>query len=213
MKLSWLLILVLCFVPNLKAQSFYSLSDLEIGNYHWESEEYFDYLISHGQKISYSSSLYASYGTSSTAGVTPEIVYTFLKDGKFLCFSFAGYGPILHSNGKAQMLRYEDSSINYVMNQSYFNIDFENIVYDPIFDQVLIPCGYSDSDSNRGYNAICLKFNKGSYEMPVIPDELDENEAHYFDLRGRLVDPETSKESILIKTDGKKSVKFLNKKP
>ena len=92
-----------------------------------------------------------------------------------------------------------------VMNKSIY---IDNIVYDSWFDRVMIPIGI---DPNGYHHAICIGFSDTQSLNSATIDDSDFNEdnVQYFNLKGEPIDINSDNNKIIIKTDGKKSVKFF----
>lgn len=207
-----LLLALIIILPTLAcAQKFYEPSDIQVGWKYWSSETSWNYLINNGKKLNVSCLPKLQWsGTSLTNDA--EIHTTYMLNNKFIVLSFSvKEGIRLRSSNANYLLNNLNYSLSYVSTQPWYEIDFENIVYDPIFNQIMIPCGV---DNNGAYNAICLSFTDNTTKVPSMTEdseEFDEDRVKYFDLQGCEVDADTSKGKVLIKSDGRKSVKFYNK--
>jgi len=203
------------FIPVMaNAQKFYSSSDVEVSWKYWDSEISWNYLVNNGKKLSLSClPPIQSSGITMTNPI--EICATYLLKKKFIVITFSeSEGIKLRTSGPAVSFSSLFGGMSYVSQQTWYNIDFENIVYDPIFNRIMIPCGV---DNNGYFNAICVKFLDSNTSVESIKSDndeqdFDESKVKYYDLLGREVNPiENSKGRILIKSDGKKTVKFLSK--
>ena len=95
--------------------------------------------------------------------------------------------------------------------QFWFELDFENIIYDAIFNRIMIPCG---TDYNGYPNAICVDFldtASGMSSTRYDDVEFDEDNVRYFNLQGIEVDADAANDEVIIKTDGRRSLKIFNK--
>lgn len=193
------------------AQKFYTSSDIEVGWKYWNSETSWNYLISNGKKVTLSC-LPQIQSSGLNLSSPTEICTTFLLNNKFIVITFSeSEGIRLSTAGAAITFSSLYSIMAYVSSQLWFEIDFGNIVYDPIFNRIMIPCGV---DNSGNYNAICVDFVNSSSSVKSIKSdekEFDESNVKYYNLQGIKVDVENAKGSILIKSDGHNSVKFYNK--
>ena len=201
-------------------QKFYSIDDYTIGWKYWSSESDLNYLVNKGKKptISCQPNYWTSSGFS-MSGTNPDVYATFLIKNKFLLITFTVNGNILIRSVQKDSLwgnEYETKSYNiedlygtfsYMRDQSWFEIDFEKIVYDGIYDQIIIPCGKSNDNH---YNTICLSFNTDTSVKESLSNQnsFDESNSKYYDIQGKRVDVNKVKNGIVIKSDGTKTKKF-----
>lgn len=99
------------------------------------------------------------------------------------------------------------SSINSLVQQYWFNIDFDRIVFNEVLGWLLIPCGYYEY---TGYNAIAINFADMSSvnEVKYLPSDED---VEYYNLQGMKIDEEDAKGQILIRKEGAKSTKIMRR--
>ena len=202
-----LLLFFLLMPIFVQAQQFYEPSDIEATWRVWDSQATFDWLIQNGQKVDVSVNPAPRY-SKSTMVVPTEICLSFLKDNRFLCLTFSkSEGIRMFTENDVFTLSSHFYAIKNLVQQSWFNIDFEHIVYSEPLGWLLIPCGYYEY---TGYNAIAINFADVSQVNDIQYQSYTGN-TEYYNLQGLKVDPEKTKGQVLIKTDGKKSEKVLNK--
>lgn len=195
---------------TVNAQKFYSSSEVEIGWKFWDNESGWNFLINNGKKLTISCLPTITSSRVNLANPT-EICAFILLNKKFILITFSeSEGIKLRTSNSAITFLSMYNPMSYVSSRPWYDIDFENIVYDPIFNQIMIPCGIDDTGN---FNAICINFiASSSNPISMSENEFNESKVKYYDLQGREVKKnESSKGRILIKTDGKKSVKIINK--
>ena len=209
MKKYFVIAAIICslFIPSFaSAQNYYSEDEITIGWRYWTDTYSWDYLISNGKPVTISCSPNLN-AEGSYLSFPTEIVATCLRHNKFLVLTFSKrLGIRLRcDNTPVQLSKYY--SWSQVMNQSWFEIDYEHIIYDATYDRIMIPCGTDYS----GYpNALCIDLKDTSAARSVEVDR-KEGKTRYYDLSGKAVDLEESNGKVVIKTDGRKSVKIINK--
>ena len=194
MKKLLFLIVSLFVFNNLYSQEFYTREDVTVDWKYWDEQSSWDYLINNGKPVTVSCApsingdgIYLTYPM--------EIVATYFRNGKLIVLTFSDeYGIRIrakNSNSRIEFLPY---------------VDFAHIIYDTVFDRIMIPTG--DVDVTPHY-AICIDFNSSSaVRRTSIPDE---EETRYYDLSGKSVNPSDHKGRIVIKSSGNKTEKFFNK--
>ena len=196
------------------AQRLYDPEELEFSWKYWSDTSSWDYLIGNGKKLSFSCvPNLSSEGISLTN--SHEIITTYCHNNKFLVLSFLSdtsmyYGGIRIRYGKSNNSSISNymSTYSYVCGMYWYDIDFENVVYDATFDRIMIPIGI---DENGYHNAICIDF---SVDTRVAANEIsdnkfDESKTRYYNANGQQIDPNSISDGILIKTDGKKTIKII----
>lgn len=203
-----ILILVFAFVTlGVKAQEYYTKDDVTIGWKFWDDQYSWDYLIGNGKPVTLTCSPHMN-GNGVSFAYPTEIVATYLRNNKFLVLSFSKtLGIRLRTENGARTLAALLSTLEYVESQSWYELDFEHIIYDSLFDRIMIPCG---KDYNGYNNAICIDFNTNSAVSEYSMGEVEN--LNFYDLSGKAVKPDNTNGDIIIKTAGKKSVKFFNRK-
>ena len=90
----------------------------------------------------------------------------------------------------------------------WYDIDFENVVYDATFDRIMIPIGI---DETGYHNAICIDFSVATRVAAneISDNKFDESKTRYYNANGQQIDPNSISDGILIKTDGKKTIKII----
>lgn len=203
-----LLTFVLLLLPFAnKAQEYFAPSDIDVSWRVWDNQTTFDWLISNGTKIDVAVNPAIKYSRNSVGSVT-EVCLTYVRNNKFLALTFSKTEGIrLFTENDVYKLSDYYSPVQNLMQQYWFNIDFEHIVFSPQLDWLIIPCGYFQY---TGYNAIAIMFTNAGVNDVYSTSPGSETE-HIYNLDGVEVDEGATKGQILIRTDGKKSVKFLNK--
>lgn len=195
------------------AQKFYDLSEAKPGWKVWDDQNDFDFLISQGDKLTISAIPKLEWDGASLTNPT-EVCATYILNNKLLVLTISKEeGVRLRTSNHIYSLADENNIFQYVMNQDWFEIDFGNIVYDKIFEQIIIPCGLDYYNNNRA-NAIVFEFNAEAssiYDKEKENVEFDESKIKYYDLKGVEVNLDDNKGEILIKTDGENSKKIYNK--
>ena len=192
---------------GLNAQEYYTKEDVTIGWKYWDDSYSWEYLIGNGKPVILSCSPQMN-GNGISFTYPTEIVATYLKNNKFLVLSFSkSLGIRLRTENGTWDFSALLSTMEYVQSQMWYEIDFEHIIYDSVFDRIMIPCG---KDYNGYYNAICVDFKSSS---AVSEFSLEDNDhLNYYDLSGKTIAPTKASGDIIIKNNGKKSVKYFNKK-
>jgi hypothetical protein len=188
------------------AQEYYTKDDVTIGWKFWDDQYSWDWLIGNGKPLTLSCA--PSMNGGGTSFTYPsEIVATLVKENKFLVISFSKeLGIRLRTEKVTRTFNQLFSTIDYVQEQMWYELDFEHIVYDEIFNRVMIPCG---RDYNGYNNAICVDFNTSSAVSEMDFD--NEGKLSYYDLSGKAVELDNSKGNVIIKKSGDKTVKVINK--
>lgn len=204
MKRFLLLLLYIICISNMNAQKFYSKKDVSVSLKGGWVENSWDFLIENGEKIPYSAAPYLRGGKNNFVG-PDEICYTYFKNGKFLVLTISEEeGLRLRTGYNAEKIC---DNFEYIKNFSWYEIDFEHIVYDSTFNRILIPCGIDED----GYHyAICIGFDASS-SVESVKSNNDNQPATYYDLEGRIINPDNYKGNIVIKRQGNKSKKYINK--
>lgn len=211
-KVLFTIMLILTFTSGIRAQQFWQPSEIDALWRVWDSADTFNWLIESGQKVEVSFNPLIRYtndygGTSSMTSVT-EVSVCFIRNNKVLALTFSkSQGIRMYSENNVYKLSDTYSAIGSLEQQYWFNIDFERIVYSPILDWLLIPCGYHEY---IGHNAIAISFSPES-SIAEIQSNIGNSNSEYYNLQGIAVDPENAKGQILIKTDGRTSEKILNR--
>lgn len=207
------IILLFMLLPMFaSAQKFYTSSEVQIGWKYWSSETSWNFLIQNGKKVTLScipNIQWSGGGMTNSA----EICATYIHDKKFVVITFSEEEGIrLRESNLNHKFSDLYSSIAYVSNQPWYEIDFENIIYDSTFNRIMIPCGM---DYNGNNNAICIDFIDPLLSTKSITDDnnmvFDEEKVKFYNLQGYEVEPDKAKGQVVIKTDGKNSKKIYNK--
>ena len=197
------------FISN--AQEFYSADDIEIGWKYWSSESSLYYLCDNGNKVNLSCIPILEWDGASFSNPA-EIVSTYIHKNKFLVLSFSKLEGIRLRNSSRNdkdLLNDINPIIDYLDQQSWYEINFDKISYDVIYNQLLIPCGI---DNKGQANAICIKIKTPSSTKAVYTDQnFNESNTKYYDLQGKQVDINMVNDQIIIKTDGFNSTKIYKK--
>ena len=212
-----ILIILLVLIPlSLNAQKFYLIDELNVTWKYWDNKSDWDFLVNNGTKLQYSCIPTFQY-RSMTLRNPIEIIACHYRNKKFLIISFTEE----EENNTFSGIRIRNNSLPsssnitllcedlaYVKQLSWYEIDFDNIVYDSWFDRVMIPIGI---DPNGYHHAICIGFSDTQSLNSATIDDSDFNEdnVQYFNLKGEPIDINSNNNGIIIKTDGKKSVKFF----
>lgn len=187
---------------------FYHANELNAQLRVWDSEADVDYLVDHGKPVSWTYSFH-------TATNRCEMYCTYAKDGKFLTLGFNSFRIYLCEGAgvATDFGQLFDDMFSYFEYYSFFSgFKFEKIVYDIWWNRILIPIG-TDPYSGMSY-AISVYFEDNSTnikEMSVGEEEFNESDTKYYNMQGQQVDLENAKGQIIIKTDGKKSKKIINR--
>lgn len=196
--------MLLPFVNN--AQNYYAPSDINVSWRVWDKSA-FDWVIQNGHKINVAVNPAIIYSRNSLSSVS-EVCLTYIKNNKILALTFSkSEGIRLFTENNAYKLSDFYSPLSTISQLSWYNVDFENIVYSDVLNWLIIPCG----NSEQGYNGIAIMFNStNSINDVYLGDDGDYRERTY-NLNGVEVDEAAARGQILIKYDGKNAVKVLNK--
>lgn len=210
-KLLLTFLLLLPFVSN--AQVFYEPSEIDAMWRVWDSADTFNWILQNGQKVNVSINPKIQFtnefgGSNSIYSVT-EVSVCFVRNNKILALTFSkSQGIRMYTEKNIYKLSDTFSAVNSLVQQSWFNIDFENITYSPILDWLIIPCGYY---YYSGYNALSINLNTEGGVYDVYTDSsVADTEAKYYNLQGMPVD-ENSKGQVIIKKDQNGVSKYLNR--
>lgn len=180
----------------LYSQDFYSREDVVVEWKIWEDQYSWDYLINNSKPVTVSCAPSID-GDGISLTYPAEIVATYFRNGKFIVLTFSDeYGIRIrgkHHGERIEFLPY---------------VDFSNIVYDPIYDRIMIPIGLEE---DFPHYAICIDFNTSSAVRSIPFTKERKTNTKYYDLSGKTINPDDHKGKILIKSDGKKTEKFINK--
>ena len=209
-----LIAIVMMMLPIItEAQNYYAPSEIDAMWRVWDSYDTFNWLIGNGEKVNVSINPKIQYtnehgGNTSVNSVT-EASICFIRNNKLLAMTFSkSQGIRLYTEKDIYKLADTYSVVANLMQQYWFDIDFEHIVYSPALDWLLIPCGYFEY---TGYNAIAINLNTGSGINDVYSDASSGgDETKYFNIQGIQVDMNT-KGQIVIKKDGNKVSKYINR--
>lgn len=204
-----LLLFLLALLPMLaNAQNYYAPSDIDVSWRVWNEKTVYDWLIDNGQKVDVAVNPAVKYKTNSVGSVT-EVCLTYVKNNKILALTFSkSEGIRLFTENNVYTLRDYFLPLQSLMQQSWFEIDFEHIIFSSQLNWLIIPCGYNPY---AGYNGIAVIFTPDSGLYDVYSDSVGDNSEHTFNLNGIEVNESAAKGQILIKTNGNKAVKVLNK--
>lgn len=150
----------------------------------------------------------------------PLATLSFQRNNRFLCLTFdrlKNYqGKIEHivdinyitdeGENECYALNREFPAFANLTDQYWFNIDFENVFYDKVTDNIVIPCSY-------GYpfeNYIIIGFGDNAGVNTLSVDE-DSKTTTYYNLKGQSVNPGDNTNEIIIKQQGGKSEKVFSK--
>ena len=209
-----IIIVLMCIFPMItKAQKYYEPEELEITWRYWTEQYGWDYLIGNGKKLTYSCIPNLDFPSIGLSNYN-EIVTTYCHRNKFIVLTFnsdtdSRYGGIRLRYGTYSRKNMSSllSSYTYLRGKLWYEIDFENIIYEPTFDRIMIPIG---QDENGYFNAICIDFKWNTrVSIPDMGDNFDESKTKYYNLKGEQIDAENVSDGIIIKTDGKKTSKIL----
>lgn len=210
-----ILLLSMFFAMSAMAQEYYEASDLDISVKYWDDNTSFNYLVSNGTKLQMGVLPHSFHNWSSD--VPTEILATYYLNGKFIVLPFSkkddGLNQMaLHTNTNYVDLKTSNTILSYYMGMDWFKIDFQNIVYSPIFNYVMIPCG---NDANGNHWAICVGFKTSTNNIKSVNTDTDtkakDGTLKYYDLSGMEVSKEQSKGQIVIEYKDGKGRKIVNK--
>lgn len=209
-----LIAIVMMLFPMITwGQEYFQPSEIDAMWRVWDSSDTFNWLIESGQKINVSVNPKIQYtneygGSNSVYSVT-EATVCFVRNNKLFALTFSkSQGIRMYTEHSVYKLADTYSAIGSLVQQYWFNIDFEHIVYSPVLDWLLIPCGYYEY---TGYNAIAINFNAESGINEVYSNSSSgENEIKYFNIQGLQVDKD-AKGQVIIKTEGNKASKYINR--
>lgn len=213
-KMKKLLAMMLMLLPMVTvAQNYYEPSEIDAMWRVWDSSDTFNWLLESGEKVNVSINPKIQYtneygGSNSMYSVT-EATVCFVRNNKLLALTFSkSQGIRLYTERNIYKLADTYSAIGSLVQQYWFNIDFEHIVYNSALDWLLIPCGYYEY---TGFNAIAINFNTESGINNVYSNASSgENEIQYFNIQGMQVDKDT-KGQFIIKMEGNKVSKYINR--
>lgn len=203
------LLFLLVFIPTLiQAQEFYEPSDIDAMWRVWKDKTAYDWVIQNGKKVDVSVNP-THWSSTSHLSFPNEVCLSFLKDNKFLCLTFSkSEGIRMYTQIWVYKLESHYTEIKNLVQQNWFNIDFEHIVYNDVLGWLIIPCGFSYY--NNGNNAIAINFATADGINTIQYDPIMEEE-EYYNLQGNKVSVDESKGQIIIKTDGRSAKKILNR--
>lgn len=199
---------------SVNAQKYYTKDDVTVSWKYWSDLNSWDWLISNGKKITIN-----CFPHIVTDGMNlinpPEIIATYCRNNKFIVLKFNEENSDSQHNGIRITTNIGDTHLSkvlptysYLEERPWYEIDFENIIYEPMYDRIMIPIGI---DENGYHNAICIDFAISS-GIPQRQNEIqhfDENKVKYYNLLGEEVDIDNVSGQIVIKTDGKMSQKIF----
>lgn len=210
----FLICVILTFLSiSVNAQKYYSKDDVTVSWLYWSDSNSWDWLISNGKKVILNCFPQIINNGMHLTNPT-EIIATYCHNNKFIVFEINERSPwdeysgiSLSGKGKTNLSKILPS-YSYLTEQPWYEIDFENIIYEPTYDRIMIPIGI---DENGYHNAICFNFStsSGIEQLRDEPQDFDEDKVNYYNLRGEKVDIDNVSGQVVIKTDGKKSQKIL----
>ena len=100
------------------------------------------------------------------------------------------------------------SSINSLVQQYWFNIDFDRIVFNEVLGWLLIPCGYYEYISLQCH---CNQFCRHEFPVNEVKYLPSDEDVEYYNLQGMKIDEEDAKGQILIRKEGAKSTKIMRR--
>lgn len=204
-----LLAIMLLMPAMMWAQSFYQPSELRVELKVWDSEDDVNYLVENGKPVSWT----YNYGAGNPIGF--NMFATYCHGDKFITLSFKDNNRIYLCD-QSSVTSFENyfgdmfGMLGYLPWFSGFK--YSKIVYDIWWNRILIPVG-TDQSTGQSY-AISVYFNdNGSGSVQSVPADIpiDESNVSYYDLQGRRVDLDSTKGQVIIKTDGKNSIKIVNR--
>ena len=211
-----ILIILLVLIPlSLSAQKFYLKDELNVTWKYWDNKSDWEFLVNNGTKLQYSCIPTFQY-RSMTLRNPIEIIACHYRNKKFLIISFTEeeeyhkFSGIRIRNNSLFVFNITQlcEDLAHVKQLSWYEIDFDNIVYDSWFDRVMIPIGI---DPNGYHHAICIGFSDTQSLNSVTIDDntFNEESVKYYNIKGEKVDIKSVNNKIIIKTDGQKSIKIF----
>lgn len=208
-------VLMMLFPTIANAQRYYNPEELQFSWLYWSDSSSWDYLINNGKRLTLSCVPNFDFESMSLTN-QHEIIATHCRNNTFIVLSFnsnfssyrGGIRLRYGVSSTVNLSNYLFSVYNYLLNTEWFNIDFENIVYDSIYDRIMIPIGVDENGYN---NAICIDFASDTRVEAIGSDnnEFDENKTKYYTINGQQINPDNVSNGIIIKTDGKKTKKIV----
>lgn len=204
-----LIVMMLMVLPMITlAQTFYQPSELRVELLMWESESDIDYLVDNGKPVSWT----YNFGIGNPMGF--NMFATYCYNNKFITISFQNDNRIYlcDQSNVTSFENYYGEMYGLLEYLPWFSgFKYSKIVYDIWWNRILIPVG-TDQSSGQSY-AISIYFDNINSSAQDIKSENDFNNERisYYNLNGQMVDLESTKGQIIIKTDGQKYIKILNK--
>lgn len=200
MKKLFLLLILLSTTVAVKAQHFYESSDVTVELKYWNTEADVDYLVQNGIPVTYS---------WVNNGAYRGISATYLHQDKFIALWFQDDNIQLCGYTNSYSLSSLNEALGFLNYMPWYSgIRYDKIVYDTWWNRILIPVG-TDSNTGGSY-AISIYLYPSDNRVITMPNTPN-SDMQYYNLQGVKVDPEKAKGQILIKTNGVKSEKILNK--
>lgn len=203
MKKTLILFCALCVLTS-NAQTFYEPSDMNVTFSQTNQSSYWqpDFVTPSW-----------SYSFIDGKGV---MCATWLIQGKFATIYFAQDKTDLGICGTYGITKMDElnNAVSIQLQYSSGNIEFDKIAYNPNRKALWIPYGTgSDVFGNAYYNILWITLSdvSNSFAAPMVEDVTMRDET-YYNLNGQMIDPETSEDKIIIKSDGTSSEKILNKR-
>lgn len=194
------------------AQKFYTPDEINVRWMYWEDDYSFKYLIENGKKVSLASIPSFDYKSSGANQPMPgiDIAATYCLNNKFIVLVFKDndnrFRTRIDSRTYDYYFRDLYTNYKYVTDQIWYEIDFENIVYEPIYNRIMIPIGRSE----QGQNAWCIDLTSTPSGVKSVEMELEDGTSKTYDLRGVEVDENTAK-GVVIKKEGNTAKKYFKK--
>lgn len=200
MKRILVLICALCWLIS-NAQTFYEPSDMKVS------------FIQTGVSSYWQPDFKAptwSYGYIDGKGV---MCATWLIEGKFATIYFGNEKTDLGVCGTDGLTDMGTLNENVPIQLQYTpgKIEFDKIAYNPLLKAILIPYGIVSNFMGTSYCLLSVSLYDALHSgISTISSEKANGTQTYYNLNGQKINPESSTDKIVIKSDGTSAEKILN---
>lgn len=140
---------------------------------------------------------------------------TWLIQGKFATVYFAAKKTDIGVCGAYGITEMDElnSSVSLQLQYSQGNIEFDKIVYSTNMKAIFIPYGIGSDFMGSYYSCLYVSLYEAITGSAVsVQNAGTKGGETYYNLGGQKIDPETSGDKIVIKSDGVSAEKILNKR-
>jgi|GEM_PF-6876965 len=198
-----LFLLSLAHSLSTNAQTFYNATDMEVSFTQARQPSYWspDFVVPTW-----------SYSYINDKGV---MCATWLIEGRFVTIYFGGEKTDIGICGAYGITKIDElnNSVSTQLQYSSGNIEFDKIVYSPWNKVIFIPYELSSDFIGSYYNIVSISlYDAITGGINTVSTAESPKSETYYNLNGQKINPATSNDRVVIKSDGMSAEKVLNKR-